>query len=114
VQEITLCAQSPESVCSTSSTVVSRGEVEVPELMREVFSAPLLSRDVFPTRTIFVDVVDRREMEMQSFDTMKSIYVDALDGSHVEGFDVNEGVEVTPSLEIAVVAEELDGILPSS
>jgi hypothetical protein len=73
-----------------------------------------LSRDVFSTRTIFVDALDGREMEMQRFDTMKSIYVDALDGSHVEGFDVDDGVEVTDSLEIAVIAEEDNGIPPSS
>jgi hypothetical protein len=97
-------------VCSSSSIVVP----PAPELTREVFSAPQLSRDVFSTRTIFVDALDGREMEMQRFDTMKSIYVDALDGSHVEGFDVDDEVEVTDSLQIAVVAEDDNGILPST
>jgi hypothetical protein len=40
-------------------------------------------------------------MEMQRFDTMKSVYVDALERE--------EGVEVQETMEIAVIAEVHNG-----
>jgi len=61
-----------------------------------------IKRDLFSERTLYMDALDGQEGEIQRFDTMKSVYVDAMDGL--------EKVEVKESMEIAVVAEVHEGM----
>lgn len=97
VQEIVLREDTPESMASSVSTVVSRRESEesLPSVM---------TRDLFSGHTIFVDALDEPVAgEIQRFDTMKSVYVDAL--PHQE-----EVFEVTETMKVSVIAEVQDGI----
>ena len=97
VQEIVLRDVSPESAISSDvSTVISRKE-SVETL------APGLARDLFSDGALYVDALEGKEGEMQRYDTMKSVYVDATDGETMEEVEVKETVEIT------VVAEVQEG-----
>jgi hypothetical protein len=91
VQEIVLREDTPESLVSSSaSTVLSRRE-------STESLPPVMTRDLFSGRTIFVDALDDEQVgEIQRFDTMKSVYVD-------------EVFEVTETMKVSVVAEIQDG-----
>lgn len=77
-----------------------------------------MARDIFSGRTIFVDALDHTHdtdyderderakrdadgVEIQRYDTMKSVYVDALED--------DSPIEVKETMEIAVVAEIDEG-----
>jgi len=96
VQEIVLRSETPESgISSCASTVFSRKE-SVETL------SPGMARDLFSDGALYVDALEGNEGDMQRFDTMKSVYVDAVDGE--------EEVEVKETMEVTVVAEVQDGI----
>ena len=67
---------------------------------REAVGNQVMKRELFSEKTIFLDDVDGENTS--GIDTMKSIYVDTLDGE--EQFEVKE------NMGIAVVAEVNDGI----
>jgi hypothetical protein len=92
VQEIVLREDTPESMASSVSTVVSRRESEesLPSVM---------TRDLFSGHTIFVDALD----EPVAGEMQRLVYVDAL--PHQE-----EVFEVTETMKVSVIAEVQDGI----
>jgi hypothetical protein len=92
VEEIKFRDDTPESMYSDS---LSRKDSQ------ESLSVGI-KRDLFSERTLYMDALDGQEGEIQRFDTMKSVYVDAMDGL--------EKVEVKESMEIAVVAEVHEGM----
>jgi hypothetical protein len=100
VQEIVLRDVSPESgISNDASTVISR-KASVETLAPGMH----MVRDLFSGGTLYVDALDGKEGEIQRFDTMKSIYVDAVEG------EVSEVVEVKESIEVTVIAEVQDGM----
>jgi hypothetical protein len=96
VEEIVLREDTPESIVSSSaSTVLSRRE-------STESLPPVMTRDLFSGRTIFVDALDDEQVgEIQSLDSMKSVYVDALAEEEV--------FEVAETMKVSVVAEIQDG-----
>ena len=100
VQEIVLRADTPESgISSCANTVFSRKD-SVETLAKG------MARDLFSDGALYVDALDGKEGEIQRFDTMNSIYVDAVEG---EGEGMEE-VEVNEKMEITVIAEVQDGM----
>jgi hypothetical protein len=71
-----------------------------------------MKRELFSERTIYVDALDQLTLvdpdnkTIESNETMRSVYVDALEG------DADTKVEITEAMEISVVAEVKPGIPP--
>jgi hypothetical protein len=123
VEEIVLRDQTPESEISSASSTLTRKNSEdytygYEDSNNNMGEARGMARDIFSGRTIFMDALERhddhhqhnyvdeqREGELiQRYDTMKSVYVDALEDE--------EPIQVKETMEIAVVAEIHDGLLP--
>ena len=97
VQEIFLRDGTPETVASSTEGGELSREGSVEEMV--------MKRDFLSERTIFVDAVEEGDEAMGRTETMTSVYVDALSGEE-------EKVEVKETMEVTVVAEVHDGIIP--
>jgi hypothetical protein len=133
VEEIVLRDGTPESeISSSSSMTLGRKNSEDMGTFQEMGGDGIrggggMARDIFSGKTIFVDALEHGEGELyneqrerdvregdegedgedrgvQRYDTMKSVYVDALE---------HETIEVKQTMEIAVVAEIHEGRIPS-
>jgi hypothetical protein len=98
VREIIFRDGTPDSdVCSSRSSIVFDNEDSVDTLTN------MMKRDLLSERTIFLDALEGDEAEMRREETMKSVYVDALDD--------DESLENKTAIEISLVAEVHEGIL---
>jgi hypothetical protein len=104
LEEIVLREDTPESLISDTESSISRkrsGE----SLTGGQSLTTLMKRDLFSERTVYVDALDHQDGEIQRYDTMKSVYLDALDNE--------QQLEIQETMEITVVAEIHDGTTPT-
>jgi hypothetical protein len=111
VEEILFGPEDQEASARSSRESTAVDPDESPEQKEQVAKSGVvvMKRELFSERTIYVDALDQLTLvdpdkTIERNETMRSVYVDALEG------DADTKVEIKEAMEISVVAEVKPGI----